>query len=1036
MRSRRPHVRFFYLPRPIFPPSSLGGMDMVYPYLCHKTLETAVQKLGRFRQQKTTQAVRIRATITQLNFTRAFSPRRVKQLYCYGPNPKSLLHFHVGLYGLNSTFARILGIIGKRRCTGLAGKYIPLALFLFKKADFIKHFSAIYAMVLSGWSQCSLLLCIFTVGLFQALHAQDSTYSHWPEVQQTHFDPVLQKRVQGLVEDLLMHFMSRRQKANPTDQTGPRWEVFKKAEEYVGSRDFTAATETANNALKMARDAKDKLLETKVLLLIGFISREVFLGASLKGVPYIQQALQIAEERQDTLHMVESLTALADHYGQAGQNQRFLEYTEAAALLLKAQKGRHYILAVSNQFAIFLSNIGAIDDAEKIYALQAECGHQLKNNTVLRSVYWQMLDMYLNVSDVKNAQRAIDSLLSFKTVKQEELYEMQYKLEKLKGNREKAFQYLEKAYQYLGVSYLERSGEQLASWETRLRTREKELQLEAQKRERTTYLALSVLLGMLFLGALYTVYQQRKSRRKLTAQKNLIEQQADELRQVDKMKSIFFSNVSHELRTPITLILGPLEQTLIENGLPPRGKRLLEIARSNSRHLLELVNQLLELGRVEHMAPTLHETPTEVGPFLSELVSTFQPTAESKYIQFTFDNQLSPNFSVALDRPKWRGVFTNLLVNALKFTPSKGAVSFSASQADGTLNFEIRDSGSGIHAEDLPHIFERYYQSRRPGYKAEGGFGIGLSLVRETVQLMGGTIKVESEVGHGTAFFIALPFNAANQSDAITSAVPDEAPHTGASPAAPARILVVEDSANLREYLRMALPANQYRVQFAENGRDALEQLASAKRLPDLIITDLMMPEMDGVTLLGHLKNDVRYTQIPVIVLTARATGREELEALRIGVDDYLLKPFNTVELMAHMAQLLANARAKQATLETDEAEDEAVKSDLSINTQAWLDALQLAAIQHVGDPDFNLEILGTMMDLSSRQLLRRLKAATGLTSAQYLQELRLQQARHLLMTGQVLSVKAAGESVGLRDVKYFSQMYKKRFGKLPSESL
>jgi len=820
------------------------------------------------------------------------------------------------------------------------------------------------------------------------------------------------------------------------ERGGAGWEALHEERRYAAKRDFPEATNIANQALDIARKTGDKQLEMNALNDIGHISKEVFLGSSLKAVPYHEQALQMARELQDTAYAVQQLIALADNYGQAGQHQRFLEYTQSAALLLRQCDHRELRFRLILQFGLFSETADDLKTAEQILTRLTDLGRAAKNKRFVESMHWQLFDLYLMEGEPDKAQQALDSLRA--TVPAEELNEASYKLEKMRGNHEKAFHHLEKAYHSLGDAYVKRSGEQLAAWEVRLHTQEKELQLEAQKRQRRVYFALVAVLALLFAGAVYTIYQQRKSRKILTAQKNLIEQQADELRQLDRLKSVFFANISHELRTPLTLILGPLEQSLRAADLPAAGRRLLEIARFNGRHLLDLVNQLLELGRAEFTPPILHELPTQVGVFLSELVATFRHTAESKRIALIFDDHLPPDLWALLDRAKWRGVLSNLLANALKFTPSGGQVSLTAHQTTDELRFEVRDNGVGIHADDLPHVFERYYQSRKAAHKAEGGFGIGLSLVRETVTLMGGHIKVESAVGEGSVFSLSLPLKVSapllvDEVSAAPEPASVEASLSTVVPTASTRILVVEDNAGMQEYLRTVLSENCYQAQLAEHGREALDWLSSTERLPDLIITDLMMPEMDGFEFLQRLKTEERYQAVPVIVLTAWATGRVELESLRVGVDDFLVKPFDSDELLAHIGQLLANVESRRETSPDGADEASETYTEMPASTQAWLAALELAALARVGDPNFNLEALSTAMGLSSRQMLRRLKAATGLTAAQYMQELRLQEARHLLAMGQIPSVKALSEAVGLRDPKYFSQLYKKRFGKLPS---
>jgi YesN/AraC family two-component response regulator len=294
------------------------------------------------------------------------------------------------------------------------------------------------------------------------------------------------------------------------------------------------------------------------------------------------------------------------------------------------------------------------------------------------------------------------------------------------------------------------------------------------------------------------------------------------------------------------------------------------------------------------------------------------------------------------------------------------------------------------------------------------------------LKAMSGNVSASSAMGQGSVFSITLPLKKSAMA-AEAAAAPLESQGKAALPKGHhlTRVLLAEDNADLRDFIRLVLPAEVYELQLAENGRATLALLEAAQQqsqLPDLIITDLMMPEMDGLELIHFLKTNEVYQSIPIIVLTARANAHAEFQALRIGVDDYLIKPFGVDELLTRMDHLLYSYRQRQASQE-----------GMVYVENAWLALLEQTAVAQIGEPNFSLETLSESLNLSVRQLQRRLKAATGLTATQYLQELRLQQARRLIESGQTSSVKALCEALGLRDTKYFSRAFKKRFGRLPS---
>ena len=547
-------------------------------------------------------------------------------------------------------------------------------------------------------------------------------------------------------------------------------------------------------------------------------------------------------------------------------------------------------------------------------------------------------------------------------------------------------------------------------------------------------------------------------------------EEAQRLSELDRMKSNFFANVTHELRTPLTLILGPLDNILKSKNLDNKEFTQLKLMQQNGQDLLRLTNEILDLSRLEANKLTLNEVPVTLYPYLKRVVSMFETYAQKKGINLSFEYRAEAQLQVNLDESKFEKIVNNLLSNAFKFTPKGGSVQVKLDDLGHSLQLEVTDTGRGIHENDLPHIFNRFYQSSKP-HADEGGTGIGLALVQEFAKLFGGSVSVKSELGVGSTFTVVFPKKQAmrplGDSEALEIknlqiAALEKANNNGYSVEnekveqlfAPSQstVLVVEDNYPIREYIESLLQES-YRVFTTENGQEALDWLEkseAAGHFPDLIISDVMMPIMDGFQLLTTLRTTGQYRSIPIVMLTAKAELDDKLKALRIGVDDYMVKPFVEEELLARVSNLLKNAQARRQYTDAPEeleSEPEGAAEEIPANatlptapiSQAdldWLAEVESVVLKKLPEYDFNLDTLGDIMFMSTRQIRRRLKLLTGLSFSDYLNEARFREARRLLEAGEVDSVKRLASEVGMRDVKYFSQQFKLHYGKSPSDFL
>lgn len=584
--------------------------------------------------------------------------------------------------------------------------------------------------------------------------------------------------------------------------------------------------------------------------------------------------------------------------------------------------------------------------------------------------------------------------------------------------------------------------------------------------------------------------QQLKNRqlllqRMVEEQTETITQQAEELKQLDKAKSRFFANISHELRTPLTLILGPVGTILKNNILELKYTKLLKLAQESGHSLLTLINELLDLSKLESNKLELSEEPTILYLFARRLVSSFESFAESKKIDFLFQYEGSSDLQIFIDNEKFQKIVNNLLSNAFKFTPEGGKITFQLQDQNHCILLKVEDTGRGISPEDVPNVFNRFYQTKAPNNAAEGGTGIGLALCKEFAKLFKGKIWVESEIGEGSTFYFEFPKKEVLKSlntaaafeiekleneghllmeaeDDLETEFPNGTSKTTFNPNVitsnqeqKSKILIVEDNSSLRSYLKMILE-ELYEVHTAENGKIALDildarlaeqdtnfQKLTKNNFPiELIISDLMMPIMDGFQFLEQLKSSDNWRHIPFVMLTARADLGDRLKALRIGVDDYLTKPFEEEELLVRVANLLKNYKERSAvfqlvTSELESEEEQTINEPfLSKEDQEWLEKLETLTLSHLHDSIFNVEKLAGLLFISRRQLQRKVQQLTGLLPNNYIQEARLHKAKTLLENKTVSSVKAVAFEVGIRNVKYFSKGFKKRFGKLPSTYL
>lgn len=497
---------------------------------------------------------------------------------------------------------------------------------------------------------------------------------------------------------------------------------------------------------------------------------------------------------------------------------------------------------------------------------------------------------------------------------------------------------------------------------------------------------------------------------------------------VDQMKMQFFTNVSHDFRTPLTLIISPIEE-LLRRKPEARDDLTVSTVYRNARRLLTLVNQLLDLRKLEVYGMTLNLAPADLAALVREVCASFELMLQNAGIAFdvqTPDEELT----IELDRDKVTKILTNLLSNALKFTPRGGRIAVSAARGEGFLRVSVADSGCGIPDGDKRRIFDRFYQAAADG--ATSGSGIGLHIAREFTVMHGGEISVGDNDPCGTVFSFTLPERHGTSSAAPTAGLTEPAE---AAPAAETSaqqrpvLMIVDDNDDFRQFMRASL-SPEYDVTEAADGAEALRKVGEEQ--VDIVVCDVMMPVMDGVEFCRRMKSDINVSHIPVILLTARTMQEDECAGLESGADDYIAKPFNMAILRLRIARFLEwKQRAHRLfDKQIDIAPDQITITSMDDRLlQAAIDAVN----DNIGNPDFSVADLSTMLHMHRTHLYKKLLFITGKAPLEFIRAIRLKRAAQLLENGQTYIAEVA-YMVGFNSPKVFARHFRDEFGCSPSE--
>jgi signal transduction histidine kinase/DNA-binding response OmpR family regulator len=539
----------------------------------------------------------------------------------------------------------------------------------------------------------------------------------------------------------------------------------------------------------------------------------------------------------------------------------------------------------------------------------------------------------------------------------------------------------------------------------------------------------------------------------ISRQKNKIERQYQKLSELDEAKTRFFANISHEFRTPLTLVQGPVDDVLgsDDEKLSENATQKLRLARRNLGQLKTLTEQLLDLSKLKAGKLKLRTQRQDLVPYLNRTVNSFQSAIPvNKRIEFVFSSNVEA-LHIYFDTEKLDRIINNLVSNAIKAIESSGTIQLKLIAPDrdkeeenSFVKIEIEDNGCGISEKDLSLIFNRFFRGDDSGLNSNTGTGIGLELTRELVELHGGSIEAESELGKGSKFTFQLPMgsdhlegvemtgtaeveNPENITWKLTEDLPDETIPVSHE----FTLLVVEDHPDMLDYITENL-SRHFTVITAANGIEALEKIN--RQIPNMIVSDLMMPGMDGMGLLTHVRDHKPISDVPFILLTARADDEDRVAGYQMKADAYITKPFNTNELLIRIKSLLETRQdikqkyAKKVLSITFDREG------LTSADKQFLDKMKQVVIQNLSDHHFGMPELASAAFLSERQLRRKLTELTGLPPVEFIRQIRLQQAKVLLEENVYSTVSEVSAAVGFNNPAYFSRLFSKMFGQAPQE--
>lgn len=783
-----------------------------------------------------------------------------------------------------------------------------------------------------------------------------------------------------------------------------------------------------------------------------------YLAKHDSAIHYYIKALAIAEQLNSRKKMASYYNGLGTTLYQLGDFEKAISYMKKASTIKLEDKDFLYYAVINGNIAATLQRLSKFKEAIKILKDSEKALLQFNNIELLANLYNSLGTAYLFESNIRNLDSSIFyfnkniQLISLPEhdayrlaayvnlgdvfIEKKEYNEAEIELNKALGLSLKLSRNQERVHIYESLSKLNENQadykqalfyknlqnalndslviaektEIINNMESQHQIEKKDLTIKQQEFaiERERYKSRLFIFILLFIAVLastiiYILFLRKKTR---------------EIIEIEKTR--FFSNVVHEFRTPLTLLKGPLEEIKKKNKDFEQKENIRLIERSSDR-LLSLVNQLLDVSKIEAGKYVLTKQYGAIETFLIELIQPFQKLASEKGITFQSNIKLSSdNYLFASDAIE--KIITNILSNAIKYTYQGGEVSIEAT-IDSTLNLNIRiiDTGTGISKKDLPNVFDRFYQSKNAN--RVGGTGLGLSLTKELINLLKGNILIQSELNKGTEVNFSIPLERQITNESINVNIENDLP----------QIVLVEDDIELAKFTANLLKAKNYLVHVFNNGTDGLTAITEI--VPDIIITDIMMPGLDGLELSDAIKKNSITAHIPIIGLSAKSSQNSKLDALHKGIDLYITKPFHPDELILQVNNFLQTIERNQELYKKHTKESESPYNERLSGNDAYLLKIITTVEKNIDNSDFSVNELSDAMFISRSQLHRKIKSLTGFSTTHFIRIIRLEKAKDMLKTNQG-NVTEVAYSCGFTSQSYFTKSFTEYFGVSPSNFL
>ncbi len=733
------------------------------------------------------------------------------------------------------------------------------------------------------------------------------------------------------------------------------------------------------------------------------------LGSLYTSMKKYDLALDVYEESLEWSHgsVVQKLEAefgIAIIHHALGAYDKALVGYQLSQSLCNELKDYVQLAYVYQNFADLYLNMGKLDLVEGYLDMASALGVQYSIagfefglDEIRHQYYYQLGDHRLAYDLLKKSRAASDSFYDLDIMKQLQEVEVEYEL--IRQENELALKDLE----------LTRAAEKLEKW----------------RKQRSILIAVALIFLIVAIMILRSQRLKAKANRLLAIKNIEIQDMNQEIQKMESAKSKWFVNISHELRTPLTLIQGPIKHAL--SVLPKQDPVIkdLEVADRNVARLQKLINEILDLSNMEAGRIQLNKGEFDLVNTISIVIASFDHLSRELNIDIKFDHASADLLLVFGDQDKIQNVLVNLIASAFDASKKNDFIHVLLESGD-ELVLTIKDTGRGMSKEVLERIFDQDFQSETLHSGERDGFGVGLVLAREIINLHEANLNVESLEGLGTKYTIRFPKGMVLFSERFEdAAIPVLADYKERKHGEPFvnKILVVDDNLDMRQYITKLLKSD-YEVTTACDGMDALEQLKIS--VPDLIISDVMMPRMDGITFAREVKKSAEWSHIPFVTISAIGEEQEKVSTLRIGIDDYLVKPFNPEELIVRVENLLRNNQERNKPELSDEEEIPVEQKLIKTLEQFVLDDIKNSTI--------NVARLAEIVSMSERQVYRYIRKMTGLSPANFVKEIRLQKAKDLLMKNSYSRASEIAYAVGFQQPGYFSTVFKKRFGRSPME--